>query len=178
MSPTSLRLWRTFFFKIGGKKFEQASKCATQVGISDVAMYDENGVQADAIDFPYKLILTPTSAVQQPEKVASLEELHAGINSIPSGTKMFDVYGCAEAGDHEHEKVGSLEKSCVGAQKIGEISLESQCTNSEYGDKHFFIRHTQVESDWAIKKRATNQQLSVACGRDWSELKDRKEFCK
>merc|ERR1719464_2308032 len=40
-----------------GQKFMQASNCITMVGLSDLCMYDQDGVKATSIHFPFKLTL-------------------------------------------------------------------------------------------------------------------------
>lgn len=150
------------------RKFEEATICSTQVGLSDFARYSSDGRESQP-NFPFKLFFVPTAASQKGDQEKTIEELTAEFASWSVGTTLLDVYGCDTATTHETEAPGNLERHCGGQVYLGKIKINSRCTLSAYGDKKLHIRHQRVEEDWAVKP-AFKQTGQEACGRsdrDW-----------
>ena len=152
------------------KKFQQASQCAPQVGLSDLAKYDQSGrpVPANEVRFPFKLFLVPSEQVQFPNTQKTVAEVNSELESIKVGTPLYTVWACGSAapGGEDNPTSGGLEKACGSKTRLGEMVTTTPCTTSKYGDEKFFIRHQRVEEDWALEPSYLAQyDASTAC--DW-----------
>eukprot|EP00327_Prymnesium_parvum_P010960 CAMPEP_0184377666 /NCGR_PEP_ID=MMETSP0007-20130409/2454_1 /TAXON_ID=97485 /ORGANISM="Prymnesium parvum, Strain Texoma1" /LENGTH=453 /DNA_ID=CAMNT_0026721659 /DNA_START=19 /DNA_END=1380 /DNA_ORIENTATION=+ len=155
------------FTAILAKKFNQASQCAPQVGLSDMAKWSQDGTPHQDVNFPFKLFLVPSAAVQLPETPKVLDELMGLMEAFPIGTTLFTMYACGEpAGSAEMKPTdGGLAKACARPLKLGDIVTTSKCTPSAFGDAKLFIRHQRVEEDWKLKPDWLNQyDAKAACG--------------
>jgi hypothetical protein len=149
--------------KLLENKFKEASPCAVQVGISDLAKYSSDGTEHNPPQFPYKLFFVPSNEVQRPEVKKTIPQIHDELNSITAGTKLFTVYACDKQTENEHEPITSVEGSCGASRLLGTVKTISETICSEYGDKHFFIRHQRVEEDWMYKPQY-KVGMQAACG--------------
>jgi len=157
--------------KVIVKKFNQASNCPTQVGLSDMAMYSQNGKAHGAqTKFPFKLFLVPSKEVQTPDKPKTIDVVNAEMNAFPIGTTLYTVYACGKpAGIQEENQPtdGGVEKGCGEPLKLADMVTTTKCIASAYGDKAFQIRHQPVEEDWqadpSILKSASYNALE-SCG--------------
>jgi hypothetical protein len=157
--------------KLVAKKFEQASQCPTQVGLSDLAKYSQDGTKHERPKFPFKLFFVPSQEAQQPAGSMSMPEMLKGLSEIPVGTPVLHVYACGKAGKDEHEPSSSLERSCGEPLFLGDMVTTSKCTTSSYGDKEFFIRHTRIEEDWQLEPSYLHQyDAATPCGQPGREL--------
>lgn len=149
-------------------KFNQASQCAPQVGLSDLARYSQDGTEHNPPKFPFKLFLVPSAEVQTPDKEKTPDEVHAEMAAFQVGTTLYTVYACDRAmGDEMKPTDGGLEAACGSPLKLGDVVTTSQCTTSAYGDKKFQIRHQRVEEDWELRPDFLKQyDAKKACG--WS----------
>lgn len=149
------------------KKFEQATICSTQVGLSDFAKYSQSGSKSSSPKFPYKLFFSPTRDVQTRTTRKTADQLNEEFASWSVGITMFDVYACDTPTTFENETPGSLEKHCGGRSYLGKVNLAGKCSASDYGDQKFHIRHQRIEEDWALKPsfKSVGQE---ACGRSRS----------
>jgi hypothetical protein len=150
------------------KKFEQATICATHVGLSDFARFDGNGRKHDP-KIPYKLFFVPTKGVQQSAGQKTIDQLLKEL-SFPRGTKIFDVYACGSPSSHETIGVTTLEETCGSPHSLGPMTTTGQCVESDYGDQSLHIRHTRIEEDWEVMP-AFKKVAQAACGRansDWA----------
>jgi len=147
-------------------KFNQASQCAPQVGLSDLARYSQDGTEHSPPKFPFKLFLIPSQAVQTPDTKKTPDQVHAEMAAFPVGTTLYTAYACESAlGDEMKPTDGGLEKACGSPLKLGEMVTTSQCTTSAYGDAKFQIRHQRVEEDWALRPEFLQQyDAKKACG--------------
>lgn len=154
--------------KIVGDKFQQASQCAPQVGLSDMAKYSQDGTENSPPKFPFKLFLVPSSEVQMDESTKTIDQMHGLMDAFPVGTTIFTVYACDEAiGDELLPTDGGLEKACGKPLELGALVTTSKCTTSAYGDAKLHIRHQRVEEDWQLRPDfLTKYDASAACG--WS----------
>lgn len=150
------------------KKFNQASQCAPQVGLSDLAKYSQDGVMVAAPKFPFKLFMVPSEAVQTPDRKKTPDEVHAEMAAFPVGTTLYTVYGCRKPMSTEVEMTpadGGLEKACGNPILLGDIVTTSRCTTSAYGDAKLQIRHQRIEEDWQLEPSfLTGYDAAKACG--------------
>jgi len=150
------------------KKFNQASNCPTQVGLSDMAMYSQDGTKHDSPKFPFKLFLVPSQEVQTPATKKTVDEVNAEMEAFPVGTTLYTVYACGKAADDETKPTdGGVEKACAASLKLGAMVTTQKCTSSGYGDKTFHIRHQPVEEDWQADPSILEQEkydADKACG--------------
>jgi len=149
-----------------GLKFNQASQCAPQVGISDLARYSQDGTEHNPPKFPFKLFFVPSEEVQMDEKPKTPDQVHGEMAKFPVGTKLFTAYACDTPLGHELTPTdGGLEKACGSPLKLGEMITTSECTTSSYGDSKFHIRHQRIEEDWALRPEFLKQyDAKKACG--------------
>jgi hypothetical protein len=152
------------------KKFQQASQCAPQVGLSDLAAYAQSGkaVPTAEIKFPFKLFLVPSNEVQFPNTKKTVAQVNVELESIKVGTTLYTVYACGGASANEDAPTsGGLGKACAQPLRLGEMKTLSECTTSKYGDEKFFIRHQRIEEDWKLEPSYLSQyDASTAC--DWT----------
>jgi len=141
--------------QIVAKKFAEASNCPLNVGLSDVARYDESGKEATNINFPYKIIFSPSGAVKFPSSHyddAQLGKLFAG---IPTNTLLFSVIAYADPAA-EKAKHGTL---------IGQVYSKTAFTKSTFGDNHLFFKHQYMENDFKLRPSWLNAiDKANSCG--------------
>lgn len=155
--------------KVLVKKFQQASQCAPQVGLSDMARFGQDGVEVAHPKTPFKLYLVPSAEVQQPESTKTVDEVNAEIESYPVGTRLFTVWACGRGnGAAESQPTsGGVETACGDPFRLGDMVTTTRCTTSTYGDDKFFFRHQRIEEDWQLHPEFLDQyDASTAC--DWS----------
>lgn len=147
-------------------KFNQASQCAPQVGLSDLARFSQDGTEHTSPRFPFKLFLMPSSEVQTPKTKKTVDQVHAEMAAFPIGTTLYTVYACGRAlGDEMKPTDGGLEQACGEPLELGAIVTTSKCTTSAYGDSKFQIRHQRIEEDWQLNPDILEQyDAKRACG--------------
>ena len=111
------------------KKFQQASQCATQVGLSDICAFGPNGEKVVQPVFPFKLFMR--SPVQLPAAPSTQADLQAKLAGIAANTRLFDLWAydtpaAAAAGT---------------ARPLGTITTQAACVNSRFGDEQLFFKH-------------------------------------
>jgi hypothetical protein len=145
--------------KVLVKKFQQASQCPSQVGLSDMAKYSQNGEKAANPKTPFKLFLVPSEAVQRPNTPKSIDEVMADLESFPVGTPLLSVYACGRAMPSAEisPTEGGVEGACGEPFLLGDMVTTSECTTSAYGDAKFFIHHQPIEEDWQQNPEILNQ---------------------
>jgi len=153
------------------KKFEQATICSTQVGLSDFAKYSQSGSKFSSPKFPFKLFFTPTQDVQTRTTRKTVDQLNEEFASWSVGITMFDVYACDTPTARESEAPSSLEQHCGGRSYLGKVKLAGKCSASDYGDQKFHVRHQRIEEDWALKPefKSVGQEACGRNGRDWNK---------
>ena len=154
------------FLAILAKKFEEASQCPYQVGLSDLAKYSQDGTQHTP-RFPFKLMMIANPAIKTGANGENLDAVHAEMDALPVGTTLYSVYACAEAAGDEMTKPGDL-SSCGKPLLLGDLTTSSQCTTSWYGDASFHIRHQRIEEDWQLEPdymRQGSYDVNQACGK-------------
>jgi len=151
------------------KKFEDATICSPQVGISHLAMYDQLG-KAFTPKFPYKLFLVPK--VSTSLSTRTVAEYIEAFEKLSVGSTLFDVWACGKPiVDREMEAAGSLERNCGSPSFLGSMKLTNRCSASDYGDRNLHIRHQLIEEDWQLEPSFL-EGAQAACGRsnrDWAD---------
>jgi len=149
------------------KKFQQASQCPSQVGLSDMATYSQDGKEEDSPKFPFKLFLVPSAEVQKPNTPKSIDDVMADLQSFKTGTKLFTVYACGKGNGAAEmtPTAGGVEAACGDPFKLGDMVSTTDCTTTLYGDSKFFIRHQPIEQDWTLRPDFLKQfPAKDACG--------------
>lgn len=151
------------------KKFEQASQCSPQVGLSDMARYSRDGSEHSPPRFPFKVLFVPSARVQTTTNPKSVDELHQEMASFPVGTTLYTVYGCqSPKGDESLPTDGEVGNICGNPFLMGDLKTTTQCLTSKYGDEAFHIRHQRIEEDWQLRPdflRSGSYDGQKACGR-------------
>jgi len=127
--------------KILSNKFSEQTDWITEVGLSEMATYDQSGRKVTPT-FPFALRLHPTGSLKYPSSYHG--NFTDDLKTIPSGSTLYQVWAwnkpCALGGKEAH---------------IADIVTTSKTTTSYWGDHHFFIRHQDYaedlarHSDWA-----------------------------
>lgn len=153
--------------QILAKKFEDASQCPFQVGLSDLARYDQDGAESNTPKFPFKLFMVKGPTVQTGRKGQTVAAVHSELDAIPAGTTLYNVYACTRPSSNEAMPSENLD-SCGGALPLGAIKTSSRCTTSWYGDTSLHIRHQRIEEDWQLEPsymKMDSYNADEACGK-------------
>jgi len=119
-------------------KFATASKPSEMVGITDFAKSNSTGIPlpADEVVSPFRIIMIAEPRLKNDfEGISSEKKLLEKLESIPSGTLLYRVYGMI---DPESEFPGI---------RIGEISTASEMIFSENADQYLHFRHQRMTDD-------------------------------
>jgi len=118
-------------------KFKTASNWPTMVGLSQLALYDEDGIIADPPAYPYQLWLVPNSnlTAAYPDAPSSDPDktLASQLAALPIGTSLYSIW--------------ALQNPWNAAELIGGLQTTSNFTTSKWGDKNLFFQHTRMEDD-------------------------------
>jgi len=147
-------------------KFEEASQCPYQVGISDLARYSQDGTEHNPPRFPFKLMYVPNPDLKTGNGELTLDAVHAELDAIPVGTTLYSIYACAAPAGNELGNPNDL-SNCGQPLLLGDLKTSSQCTTSWYGDTRFQIRHQRIEEDWQWEPsfmRQGSYDVDQACG--------------
>merc|ERR1712136_516402 len=130
----------SFSLKIVTKSFCKASEFANAVGVSDIAAFDQRGsnVGEENIKFPYQIYFVPNEELTQSFSTIQVGEITSSLNSIPTNTKLYDLYCQATPESEERMFVGS-------------IVTTSKMVSSRYGDENLFFKHQRLEDDFKIE---------------------------
>ena len=168
----------TFPTSILAKKFMQASQCAPQVGLSDMARYSQDRTEHKDPKFPFKLFMVPSPEVQMTEANGmppmkdgswTIDQVHEFMDKFKVGTPLYKVYACHTPkvnGNEMNPTDGTVEDACNDAVELGDMVTTSKCTTSAYGDKEFHIRHQRIEEDWALRPeflKTEGYDVKTAC---------------
>jgi len=121
-----------------GIKFATATRNVQQVGLSDMARYDQTGAEVSSPSYPFSLNFVPTGEISFPDEY--VQPFTTDLMSIPSGAVLYKVFAL----DKPVELGGS-------ETEIAELVLTSSPTTSRWGDQHLFFRHQTVEDDTALQ---------------------------
>jgi hypothetical protein len=156
------------------RHFETSSQCFSQVGLSNMAHWSQDGNEAGNVSFPFKLFFVPTQEAQLPDVPRSWSEIANEIRAFPIGMPLFTVYGCGRPGKSEFLPTdGGIEQACAEAIKLGPIRITSECVPSAFGDEALYIGHQRIEDDWQLRPEWLDQyEVATACGRATKPLAD------
>jgi len=131
------------------QKFQQASKCMSMVGLSDLCMADTNGTQVDRsqVMFPFKVSLKPRAEASPYS--ATGDAVLGALSKIPSGTKLWDL----------HATPWPLYPS----KKIGTFKTTSQCHTTLFGDDSLHFSHQRMEEDFILRPDWVPQVEADGC---------------
>lgn len=149
------------------KKFEQASQCSPQVGLSDMARYSRDGSEHNPPKFPFKVVFVPSRAVQSTDKPKKVDQVHDEMADFPIGTTLYTAWGCGSPEGDESNPTAS----CGAPFELGNVITTSKCQTSKYGDEAFHIRHQRIEEDWRLEPtflQSGSYSAQKACGRKGS----------
>jgi len=129
------------------RRFATASAWPTFSGLSDLAMYDQNGNKAATPNFPYRLILHPTTAVHNlfAGQTFTTENYFLDLLAqVPIGT-LYEIWA--------EPKYNSSISQLV---KIGTIEMTTKFETSNFGDVNMFMEHCMQEQDVYYKPEWTD----------------------
>jgi len=130
-------------------KFQQASNCASFVGLSDVCSYSQDGAEVEEPQFPFEIRFQETGQFRIPDEEMSDDELLAHLSKIPVETHLFDVYAIASPK--------------AGAEKLGKLTTSSDCVQSLFGDTRLSFKHQRVEEDFSLRPSWTPDVNFTGC---------------
>eukprot|EP01126_Amoeba_proteus_P062097 TRINITY_DN839_c0_g1_i8.p1 TRINITY_DN839_c0_g1~~TRINITY_DN839_c0_g1_i8.p1 ORF type:complete len:341 (-),score=42.78 TRINITY_DN839_c0_g1_i8:67-1089(-) len=162
--PPDLGDWAGFFFKLLRGVFSKASEFPTMLGLSDLALYDQNGVAAESPKFPFRIVFHPTTKLHDAYKddypgVYFTTQL---VQTVQPGT----LY-------HIYVQDNPANETLV---QIGNLDLVSSLTTSYFGDRTLFFQHTNLESDlvyvpeWLPLAHKIQQQQQNTQGFNYPDL--------
>eukprot|EP00158_Paraphelidium_tribonemae_P001471 Partr_v1_DN24431_c0_g1_i1_m66268 len=120
-------------------KFRQASNFPGQVGLSDIARFDQNGKESALPLFPFKLILVPNKELQASTANYTATTWKNQFPLIAKGTILYRVHGWASPQD-----------TGLGVE-IGHIEIVEPFTESLAGDTELFFQHVRIEDDQKLR---------------------------
>jgi len=118
-------------------KFSQASNHVQQVGLSDWALYGEDGGPVSAPEFPFRLNFRPTGEFQFSD--SHVHQVTEDLTSIPAGSTLYQVWALDQP-------------SQLGGQEvhIADLVVVSDIVTSMWGDTSLFFRHQDMADDLVI----------------------------
>ena len=82
---------------------EEASNCAVQIGLSDLARYSQSGRESKPPKFPFKLFLVENSNLKTGQGAETIDGVRAELDSNPQGSSLYSMYACRTAKGDELE---------------------------------------------------------------------------
>jgi len=122
--------------KLLSNKFAEQTDWITEVGLSDMARFDQYGAETSNPVFPFAIRFEPSGDIEFPSSYHGL--FTDDLKTIPVGSTLY--------------KVHAMDKPCnLGGTEsyIGDLVTTSVQTTSNWGDKHFFVRHQDFKDDVA-----------------------------
>lgn len=121
-------------------KFRTVSSQPGLVGLSDMAMVDERGQNASAVDFPFGVLLQTNPAFTAAFANSTSGDVPSTLSGQPAPSahlsKVYAIASPAWPPTLTH---------------IGNIFLTSEFRASAYADDGVFFRHIFIQHDWALK---------------------------
>jgi len=124
------------------KRFATASEFPSIMGLSDWALYDQNGNQQKPV-FPYRLIFHPTTAIHNMYEGAAFTKDSQFLDQLSQmGTQavLFELWA-----------VPFFNATTSQYQKIGYVQMTTPFTTSNFGDANLFYEHVMREEDLYYK---------------------------
>jgi len=117
--------------------FAKASNYPVMIGLSDLALYDQDGNSITSPVFPFRLVFHPTTALHNAFSDAPqnpFQDVLAG--GLQNPGDMYYIYAVVNPGDSNDQFV-----------QIGTITTTGPGTTSNFGDVFMFFEHTRMEND-------------------------------
>jgi len=143
------------------KHFETASPWPQQVGMREMATYDENGQQSEP-KFPYRLILRPRQEITGLFTENFTANFEDQIMTIGADKHMYDIYA-NDSPDAE-------------PILIGKIVTVGKSYTSEFGDKWLFFKHGRMDDDFQIHPEWKGHPVDITDPKFKSEFLKRYGF--
>lgn len=108
-----------------------------EVALSDWAMYSQEGTKYDTPEYPFSLRFHPTGQISTPDDYAG-HEIWVDLMKVPVGSTLWEVWAYDKP-----QELGGVESH------IADVNLATAMTTSQWGDKHFYVRHQKMDVDLA-----------------------------
>lgn len=145
--------------------FRAYSKYPCHVGLSDAARSDRDGRTADAISFPWALVLKPTADARSSRPAAAgpaCTYFLRQLDTLPAGTALYDVFAVATP----HGALAETAASADGLVRLGQLVSRSRFVRSGE-ERHVHFWHQRKEEDYALRpdwEQAHGTHQRLACG--------------
>jgi len=125
--------------------FDKVSFWPTQMGLSEMASFDDTGRPEPNPKFPYRLIFHAPPDVRAMMKPAKVNDFpFYFMKYMTSGkNRLYDVYA--------EDAPPAADGTRAPAVKIGEIDMVSAPVSSMFSDRDLFFQHTRMEDDYAFR---------------------------
>jgi len=110
-------------------KFQEATDCVFQIGLSDMASYAQDGTEFSSPKFPFKIFMVANPALKTGAGAKTIDVIQAELDAIPAGTTLYEVYACGKPAGDEMNPTSNL-SACWAPFKLGDLVTSSQCTTS------------------------------------------------
>lgn len=145
------------------KKFQAIDPGSMLVGVSQMALTNQNGTSARTPRFPFVLVLKPALGLNEvpctfDQPLSQLLNLEAAGFGVPGNT-LYEVYAVKDAPTTWQET--------ASPEHIGSLVLDSPFTTSWFGDHQLFFRHTFWQAELVTLKA-----LDSARATNWSNYVD------
>jgi hypothetical protein len=127
-----------FLLKQLRSTFAKASAWPVMIGLSDLALYDQQGNNITSPNFPFRLIFHPVTAIHNAFPDAPSQPFYdILVSGLSNPGPLYEVYAIVNPGD-----------SNSAAVHIATISTTSPAETSKFGDAYMFFQHTRMEEDF------------------------------
>jgi hypothetical protein len=127
--------------------FSAVTTKPTRLMVDAMAEVTQDGSSVASANAPTQIYFVPSNDVSN---LFSSEphDFRQDMMTLPEGTKLYDVYATSE--DIKYSIIGWLNRRYAenrrnSAVKVGEITLTSPLTASEFGDNGVFFKHQRYE---------------------------------
>ena len=131
--PKAKGVW----FKAFDFKLSDATSYTNQIGLKDMASYNEEGEDNNGDPkFPFKILFRPTPHVSNMFTDHWTQDFLTQLESLPQDLVIYDVM--------------AIETPSSQPVKIGDLTIREKFTRSKWGDKTLFFKHENMEDDYLI----------------------------
>ena len=144
------------------RKFSEATSYTTQVGLLDMAKFDEFGRYYSNPVFPYKLIFKPT------EQATSLFTDHfsktftSQLKKISTGFHLYDLF--------------VMDSPNSPQINLGKLVVKEQFVTSKWGDKNLWFRHSYMDDDIKVHPEWKSDSSFLKSAKFQKEFKEKYGF--
>lgn len=127
--------------------FSAVTSKPTRLMVNAMSEVNQDGSNVASANSPTQIYFVPSAEVKG-KFSSSAHDFRQDLMSLPEGTKLYDVYATSK--DIKYSVWGWLNKRYANdrrnnAVKVGEITLTSKLTSSEFGDNGVFFKHQRYE---------------------------------